>query len=352
MFEGPGLVEIDAGIFRAAGFKDQTFLYFEAAIAGKSRRFFHRRGGFNRLPVPHQHDKTPCKASANAARSASVLISVEAARMRSSNPLPGKSRETGTPPRTPICRHALDRLRRIAGNPDREFIEKCLVQHRDAGDRREPVAKRDRIGMIDPGETPQTRVAKQGQINREGKAREAGIGADIRRRLVAPDMLFARRKGQDEGAAAGSIDRFAAETSRHLAQIFGLRREKPDIGTAEIQAIADRLTLARDNVGAHCARRLHEAKRNSFGEHRDEQCALGPAQRGGSGKIAEIAEEIRVLHHDAGGFFINASVKSFRREDVGREHQGLISRPSPHRCVWSRHNADADRRRRWPCAVS
>src|SRR5580704_4501455 len=100
VFKWQGFVEIDAGILRTPDFEDEAFLDFQAAIAGEGfRRRCHRMGDGR---VPHQHDSAPCKDSAKAARSASVLTSVEAARMRSSNPLSGKSRETGTPPSTPF----------------------------------------------------------------------------------------------------------------------------------------------------------------------------------------------------------------------------------------------------------
>ena len=42
MLERRGLVEIDAGIFRAPDFEDQPFLDFEAAIAGEGFRLRHR----------------------------------------------------------------------------------------------------------------------------------------------------------------------------------------------------------------------------------------------------------------------------------------------------------------------
>src|SRR6202045_4415275 len=103
MFEWQGIVEIDAGNLRTPDFKNELFLDFDVAIAGEGFRL--RRNRLGRLcdgQMPHQHDRAPCKASAKAARSASALTSVEAARMRSSNPLSGKSRATGTPPSTPF----------------------------------------------------------------------------------------------------------------------------------------------------------------------------------------------------------------------------------------------------------
>src|SRR5208282_620904 len=154
-------------------------------------------------------------------------------------------------------------------------------------------------------------------MNREGKRGETGIGADVRRCLVSPDMLLARRKGQDEAAAAQGIHCLAAETPRHLAQIFGLGGEEPNIRTAEIQAIADRLAFARDNIGAHRSRRLDKAERDSLGEYRDEKRALCLAARGHVRKIAEIAEEIRALHNNAGSFIVDKSAEILGCEDIG-----------------------------------
>src|ERR1700730_14925323 len=100
MFTWQGLVEIDASNHRTTYLEDEPFLDFEAAIAGEGFRLWPRR--LYSAALLHQHDRAPCKASAKTARSASVFTSVEAARMRSSNPLAGKSRATGTPPSTPF----------------------------------------------------------------------------------------------------------------------------------------------------------------------------------------------------------------------------------------------------------
>ena len=97
----------------------------------------------------------------------------------------------------------------------------------------------------------------------------------LRRRLVAADVLFARGERQHEAALAISVDRFAAEAAWHLAQEFRLAGEETDIGAAEAERHADRLAFADRNVGAHFAGRLHEAERDDFGEHGDEQRALG-----------------------------------------------------------------------------
>src|SRR5262245_35218643 len=102
VFERHGLVEIHSGIFRAADFEDEALLDLETAVAGESFNLMRlSAAGFKCRLLTHQHVSAPLRAFTKAARSVSVLTSVEAVRMRSSRPLSGKSRETGTPPITP-----------------------------------------------------------------------------------------------------------------------------------------------------------------------------------------------------------------------------------------------------------
>src|SRR3546814_5153990 len=90
--------------------------------------------------------------------------------------------------------------------------------------------------MVDRGEPAQPGFAEQGHVDAESQRAKPGIGADIARRLLAADMLFARRERQHKAALAVGIDRFAAQASRHLADIFGLAREEADIRPAELEA--------------------------------------------------------------------------------------------------------------------
>src|SRR5579883_100525 len=103
MLKGRGLINIDAARLGPANLEDEAFLDFEPAVAGKGAA--PRSSGLLRLRRSffHQHESAPSRALAKAVRSASVLTSVEAVMMRSSSPLLGKRRETGTPPSTPAC---------------------------------------------------------------------------------------------------------------------------------------------------------------------------------------------------------------------------------------------------------
>src|SRR5208337_1362205 len=110
----------------------------------------------------------------------------------------------------------------------------------------------------------QTRFAEQREMNAEGERAKSGIGADVRCRLVAADMLFSGGKRKHIAAPSCNIDGLAAQAPRRLAQEFFARREKADIGAAEVEGVAKRLALADNDVGAHGARRLDESERDNL----------------------------------------------------------------------------------------
>src|SRR3954462_1124710 len=96
----------------------------------------------------------------------------------------------------------------------------------------------------------------------EGEGAKHRAGADIRRRLLAADMLLARRKREHEAALALGVDRLTRETPRHLAHMLLAAGEQPDIGSAELKPDADALPLPHDDVGSHLAGRLDQTQRD------------------------------------------------------------------------------------------
>ena len=81
--------------------------------------------------------------------------------------------------------------------------------------------------------------AEQRHMDREGERAQAGIGADVAGRLLAADMLLARRERQHEAAPSVGVDRLAARRPGIWRTILHTRREQPDIGAAEIERVAD-----------------------------------------------------------------------------------------------------------------
>src|SRR5690348_9711961 len=109
--------------------------------------------------------------------------------------------------------------------------------------------------MVELGEPCQSSLAEQRQMDREGERAQSRIGADIARRLLAPDMLLARRQGQHPAAPASRVERLSDEATRHLADEPVASGEEPDMRAAEIQRVTEGLAFSRDNVRAHFARR-------------------------------------------------------------------------------------------------
>ena len=73
-----------------------------------------------------------------------------------------------------------------------------------------------------------------------------------------------------------------------------------------------RLAFGRDDVGALRARRLDQAERHDLGHDRDQQRALGVRRLGDGLQIADQAEHVGALHHDAGGLLVDQRGDVFR----------------------------------------
>ena len=152
----------------------------------------------------------------------------------------------------------------------------------------------------------QALFAQQRQVGGEGQRDQAGIGTDVAGRLLAADMLFARRQGQHETTLAAGVHGFAAKPARRLAHMFFAAGEQAQVRPTKQQPGAERLAFADHDIGAHFARRLDRAQRNDFGDHDDEQRAGLMAGIGQRGEIGDMAKQIGVLHDDAAGFGVNA----------------------------------------------
>ena len=136
-------------------------------------------------------------------------------------------------------------------------------------------------------------------------------------------MLLAGRQGEDEAALALGVDGLAGKPPGHLADEFLAGREQADIGPAELQADADRLALADDDVGAHLARRLDQAERDRLGHHRDQQRALGMGRVGDRLEVGDPAEDVGILDHHRAGLVVD---RGDQRVGVGRRFERRVRR--------------------------
>ena len=142
-------------VSRAADLEQQRLLDVEAAIAGEGFAPRRRSPAAGRVGRPwlfmtslfaHQGRG---ERVAKAARSSSVLVSVEATIKQIVEP--GARRE----PRDRAAgddaarRQRLNHRRRRLRQPDREFVEEMRVEHLDAGHARKPLGEIDGVGVVD-----------------------------------------------------------------------------------------------------------------------------------------------------------------------------------------------------------
>src|SRR5580704_7468875 len=106
-------------------------------------------------------------------------------------------------------------------------------------------------------------------MNGGGEGAERLVGADVRRRLFAADVLFARSERKYETAATLGVDGLAREAAGHLADEFVARSEHADKWTTITRRQTEALAFHRDDVGL--GGRLHETKRDTFRNRRDKQ---------------------------------------------------------------------------------
>ena len=86
------------------------------------------------------------------------------------------------------------------------------------------------------------------------------IGADIRGRFLAADVLLARGQRKHESALALLVDGLADQAARHLADVFFARRNDAAVGAAEAQRHAERLGFHGDDVSLRAVARRFRAR--------------------------------------------------------------------------------------------
>ena len=111
-------------------------------------------------------------------------------------------------------------------------------------------------------------LAVDGHEDVDHQRHQGLVGADIRGRFLAADVLFARGQGKTQTTLAVAIVRSGRQAARASAgRIFRASRSRRSTGR-QSQRNAERLRFHGDNVGL--ARRLDDAQRNRFG-NRDHQ---------------------------------------------------------------------------------
>ena len=119
-------------------------------------------------------------------------------------------------------------------------------------------------------------------------------------------MLLAGGERKHIAALALGIDSLTAQAARHHADMFLVAHgKKPKVRPAKLQANADGLSLAHDNICAQFAGSFDSAQSDRFGHDRDQQSALRMSGIGHFFDIGNAAQNIGILNDDTGGVFID-----------------------------------------------
>ncbi len=122
--------------------------------------------------------------------------------------------------------------------------------------------------------------------------------ADVRRRLLAADVLLARLQRESQRGVAVGIDREPDEAARQRALEPAADAHVGRMRTTEADRDAEALRRADDDVRPHLARRLEQHQRQQIGRCA-EQRALRMRRLGERLEIAHEAARARVLREHA-----------------------------------------------------
>ena len=131
-------------------------------------------------------------------------------------------------------------------------------------------------------------------------------GADVRRGLVATDMLFTGLERQTIGRTTMRIDRLTDDAARNDAGQRLRHRQIRGVRAAEAHRNAITLHGAYSHVGTPAGRRFHNGQRQRIGNG-DDEGALGFRIGDDLAEIAIDTTRIRPRHDDGSGIVIDSA---------------------------------------------
>ena len=144
------------------------------------------------------------------------------------------------------------------------------------------------------------------RVHRRDVRQQRLRGADVRRRLLAADVLLAGLERHPVRLASPRVHRQADDSPRRLADERLPRREERRVRSAVPERHAEPLRVADDDVGAHLSGRSDQRQRHQIARHGDEQARrMGLVDRrpqiGDRPAIVRVLQQQaeRVLHRDA-----------------------------------------------------
>src|SRR6202030_1259582 len=152
-------------------------------------------------------------------------------------------REDLLPLRRFQSRHGVHKLQR-------ELIEERSREPPLNSRSRERVSRLMRQLDVSLRQVAQSRAAHQREIDSRGQRAQRMIGADVRGRAFAADMLLASIERQAKRAATIAITSLSDEASRHIAEMGRARGHEADARSAVLKRQSETLPLADCDIDA------------------------------------------------------------------------------------------------------
>ena len=215
--------------------------------------------------------------------------------------------DAGTPAQDAFCRQRIDHAAAGPGARRVNSLKKLSLTTRTPLSRASRSASVDRVGMIDarqaassPASPSSDRWILKASAQRPELVQMLLVA--FSRRICCSRVESVSTKPRRPSASIVS----PAEAARHLAQDISLARRK---ARHRVRRNSGALPIDWPSPATMsapiCARRLEKAQRHSLGHHHDQQRALRVAASATGRQIAQQAEEIGVLHDDAGGLAVD-----------------------------------------------
>ena len=148
------------------------------------------------------------------------------------------------------------------------------------------------------GRPPESLGAVVDAVEARHRGHQRRGGADVRRGLLAFDVLFAHLERHAQRFAAQTVHRDADDAARHVAFVGFARGHVAGAGSSEAHRRAEALARTHGDVGAPFARRLQQRERQQVRHGRNER-PLGVSGRGEGGVVAHMAVGGGILHDGA-----------------------------------------------------
>ncbi len=192
---------------------------------------------------------------------------------------------------------APDHLSRGKRRAERDLLERAAS---NAGTKVDPLPRvlREREACL--AHLAQSVGPEPRQRREPGEREQRLVRRDVRRRLLAPDVLLARLKRENEAAPPIRVDGLADDAAGHAPHVVDARREEAVVRPAVRRPVAGRLPLAdRD-------RAPYAPGASSTPSDMRSTCAIESApaslrSRRECRRVLETAEEVRLLEEDRGG---------------------------------------------------